>query len=58
MNFQPWGNVSPYSGEMAPLYGDLNQPSPYPVMMKWNPGWFSAPRRYATNRIQVVVFGT
>jgi hypothetical protein len=26
--------------------------------MKWNPGWFSAPHTYATDRIQVVVFGT
>jgi hypothetical protein len=27
-------------------------------MMKWNSGWFSAPHTYATDRIQVVVFGT
>jgi hypothetical protein len=29
---------------MAMLYGDLNKADPYLVMMKWNPGWFSAPR--------------
>jgi hypothetical protein len=58
MNFQPWGNLPPHSGEMATLYDDLNQPGPYLVMMKWNPGWFSAPHTYATDRIQVVVFGT
>ncbi len=42
----------------APLYGDVNKPGLYLVMMKWNPGWFSAPHSYATDRIQVVVSGT
>ena len=56
--FEPWGNLPPHSGEMAKLYGDFNTPGPYLVLMKWNPGWFSAPHTYATDRIQVVVFGT
>jgi hypothetical protein len=43
---------------MAMLYGDLNKPGPYLVMMRWNPGWFSAPHTYATDRICVVVSGT
>ena len=43
IGFQPWGNLPPGSGEMAMLYGDFNKPGPYLVMMKWNPGWFSAP---------------
>jgi hypothetical protein len=56
--FDVWGNLPPHSGEMAMLYGDLNQPGPYLVMMRWNPGWFSAPHTYATDRICVVVSGT
>lgn len=28
------------------------------VLMKWNPGWFSAPHSYATDRIQMVLSGT
>ncbi|WP_406817412.1 tat pathway signal sequence [Mycobacterium sp. M23085] len=56
--FEPWANLPPHSGEMAMLYGDFNSPGPYLVLMKWNPGWFSAPHTYATDRIQVVVFGT
>jgi hypothetical protein len=56
--FEPWGNLPPGSGEMAMLYGDFNKPGPYLVMMKWNPGWFSAPHTYATDRICVVVSGT
>jgi hypothetical protein len=55
--FEPWGNLPPHSGEMAKLYGDFDQSGPYLVMMKWSPGWFSAPHTYATDRIQIVVSG-
>jgi hypothetical protein len=58
MVFEAWGNLPPHSGEMAKLYGDFDKPGPYLVLMKWNPGWFSAPHTYATDRIQVVVSGT
>jgi hypothetical protein len=57
IKFEVWKNLPPHSGEMAKLYGDFDKPGPYLVMMKWNPGWFSAPHTYATDRIQVVVFG-
>ena len=58
IRFQAWGNLPPASGEMAKLYGDFDEPGPYLVVMKWNPGWFSAPHSYRTDRIQVVVSGT
>jgi hypothetical protein len=58
ISFQAWSNLPPDSGQMATLYGDLNKPGQYLVMMKWNPGWFSAPHSYATDRICVVVLGT
>jgi hypothetical protein len=58
ISFETWGNLPQGSGEMATLYGDLNEPGPYLVMMRWNPGWFSAPHTYATDRICVVVAGT
>src|SRR5271168_1170659 len=58
IRFQPWEGLPPASGEVATLYGDLNKPGPYLVMMKWNPGWFSAPHSYATDRIQIVLSGT
>jgi hypothetical protein len=58
IRFRPWEGLPPESGEVATLYGDLNRSGPYLVMMKWNPGWFSAPHSYATDRIQVVVSGT
>ena len=58
IQFKPWQGLPTASGEMAMLYGNLNQPGPYLVMMKWNPGWFSAPHNYRTDRISVVVSGT
>ena len=56
--FQPWGTLPPNSGEMAKLYGDFDKAGAYLVMMKWHPGFFSAPHSYATDRIQVAVSGT
>ena len=58
IRFEPWQGLPSASGEMAMLYGNLNQPGPYLVLMKWNPGWFSAPHDYRTDRICVVVSGT
>jgi hypothetical protein len=48
----------PHSGEMAPLYGGLNTPGPYLVLMKWYPGYMSAPHTYATDRLSLVLSGT
>jgi hypothetical protein len=58
IKFKPWQNLPPGSGEMAMVYGDFNKPGPYLVIMKWNPGWFSAPHNYRTDRICVVISGT
>ena len=55
IKFAPWNGLPPGSGEMAKLYGDFDQIGPYLVVMKWNPGWFSAPHSYATDRIQMVL---
>src|SRR5437879_4746953 len=48
----------PHSGEMAPLYGGLDKPGPYLVLMKWYPGYMSAPHTYATDRLSLVLSGT
>jgi hypothetical protein len=47
----------PDSAQMAPLYGGLNKAGPYLVLMKWSPGYMSAPHTYATDRLSVVVSG-
>ena len=46
------------SVEMAKLYGDLNKPGPYCILVKWYPGYMSAPHSYATDRLSIVVSGT
>ena len=58
ITFVPWTGASLGSGEMAMLYGDFNCPGPYLVLMKWYPGYMSAPHSYATDRLSVVISGT
>jgi hypothetical protein len=45
------------SVEQAVLVGDENTAGLYLVLMKWHPGYMSAPHRYATDRLCVVVSG-
>ena len=54
----PWSGLPPHSGEMATLYGGLDQSGPYLVLMKWYPGYGSAPHSYATDRLSLVLSGT
>jgi hypothetical protein len=58
LKFVPWSGGPPGSGEMAALYGSLDKPGPYLVLMKWHPGYMSAPHTYLTDRLSVVVSGT
>jgi hypothetical protein len=58
MQWVPWSGLPPHSGEMATLYGGLDKPGPYLVLMKWYPGYMSAPHSYATDRLSVVMSGT
>ena len=58
IKFVPWGGGPAGSGEMAALYGNLDKPGPYLVLMKWHPGYMSAPHTYLTDRLSVVVSGT
>ncbi len=58
IQFGVWEDMPPGSCEMAKLYGDPEKASPYLVLIRWNPGWFTAPHSYVTDRIQMVVSGT
>ena len=58
IKFVPWANAPPNSGAVATLYGGLDQPGPYLVLMKWYPGYMSAPHSYVTDRLSLVVSGT
>ena len=58
IKFGSWNGAPPHSSETAKLYGDINREGPYLVLIRWYPGWFSAPHSYATDRIQMVLSGT
>jgi hypothetical protein len=58
IRFLPWSGGPAGSGEVAQLYGGLDKPGPYLALMKWHPGYFSAPHSYDTDRISVVISGT
>src|SRR5690242_11038741 len=58
INFVSWVNAPPNSGAVAALYGGLDKPGPYLVLMKWYPGYMSAPHSYATDRLSLVLSGT
>jgi hypothetical protein len=58
IKFVPWSSAPPHSGEVATLYGGLDKPGPYLVLMKWYPGYMSAPHSYATDRLSLVLSGT
>ena len=53
-----WSGAPPHGGEMATLYGGLDKTGPYMVLMKWYPGYMSAPHSYATDRLSLVMSGT
>jgi len=48
----------PNSVEMAPLFGTTTGHGLYYVLVKWHPGYMSAPHTYVTDRLCVVVSGT
>jgi hypothetical protein len=54
----PWTGAPAHSGEVATLYGGLDTPGPYVVLMKWYPGYMSAPHSYATDRLSLILSGT
>ena len=53
-----WTAGPAHSAEMATLFGGLDQPGEYVVLMKWYPGYMSAPHTYASDRLCLVLSGT
>jgi hypothetical protein len=58
INWSSWSGLPKGVGDMARLYGDLNAAGPYLVLMRWHPGYMSAPHTYATDRLSLVLSGT
>lgn len=46
------------SVESAPLFGSINEPGLYYVLIRWHPGYMSAPHTYVTDRLSLVLSGT
>jgi hypothetical protein len=53
-----WTEGPPHSAEIATLFGGLDKPGEYAVLMKWYPGCMSAPHSYRTDRLCLVLSGT
>lgn len=56
-----WGsppNFPPKAFETAALFGSINEPGPYLILVKWHPGFMSAPHTYISDRLSFVVSGT
>lgn len=47
-----------HSVDMCPLFGDINGAGLYFTLVRWWPGYMSAPHAYETDRLCVVVSGT
>jgi hypothetical protein len=48
----------PHSVETVPVFGATDKPGPYVVVIRWYPGYMSAPHTYVTDRLCFVLSGT
>ena len=46
------------SVETVPAFGATDKPGLYVVLIKWHPGFMSAPHTYVTDRLCFVISGT
>lgn len=58
IQWKSWGDLPPHVAEMKMLFGGLDKPGPYLVLMKWYPGFMSAPHSYVSDRLSYIVSGT
>jgi hypothetical protein len=56
--WKPLYNFPAGSAESATLFGAIDAPGQYFVLIRWHPGFMSAPHWYETDRLCVVVSGT
>jgi hypothetical protein len=56
--WKSWSGAPPHSSETAALFGSTDKPGAYAVVVKWYPGYMSAPHSYATDRLCFVLSGT
>ena len=44
--------------ESAAVFGSIDKPGPYAILVRWHPGFMSAPHTYVTDRLCFVLSGT
>jgi hypothetical protein len=57
----PWKQLYNFpegSAEQAPMHSTVGEPGQYFVLIRWHPGYMSAPHFYETDRLCVVLSGT
>ncbi len=57
----PWKQLYNFpegTAEQAPMHSTVGEPGQYFVMIRWHPGYMSAPHFYETDRLCVVLSGT
>jgi hypothetical protein len=60
-NAIPWKQLYNFpegTAEQAPLHGSVGDAGQYFVLIRWHPGYMSAPHYYETDRLCVVLSGT
>ena len=50
-------SAPPQSVETVPVFGATDKPGPYVVLVKWHPGYMSAPHTYVSDRLCFVISG-
>jgi hypothetical protein len=59
MQWKPWNAGGPAgSMESAAVFGSIDKPGPYAILVRWHPGYMSAPHTYVTDRLCFVISGT
>lgn len=56
--WKPLYNFPPGTAEAAAMFGAIGSPGQYFVLIRWHPGYMSAPHWYETDRLCVVMSGT
>jgi hypothetical protein len=59
MQWKPWSAGGPQGAmESAAVFGAIDKPGPYAILVRWHPGYMSAPHTYVTDRLCFVISGT
>ena len=58
MQWKPWSAGGAEGAmESAAVFGAIDKPGPYAILVRWHPGYMSAPHTYVTDRLCFVISG-